>query len=186
MKRLRNGLPIERFLLKVEMSMEGCWFWRGDVLANGYGYFWPGRRPMYAHRFAYIAFVADIPDDYTIDHLCRNTICVRPSHLEAVTPAVNSQRGLSQVHPVVVAAANRFCRRGHWMDTATTYNDVRGYARCRQCNAERNRTGRPRGRPRSDNFIGHPPLAGSSPPALSASGERRVGPHQPVALSEAK
>lgn len=42
------------------------------------------------------------------------------------------------------------------------------------------------GHRKSDNFIGHPPLPEVQPPALSASGKRRVAPQQPVALSEAK
>jgi len=39
--------------------------------------------------------------------------------------------------PVIVAAAYRHCRNGHWMDTANTYNDRAGYTRCRRCRARR-------------------------------------------------
>jgi hypothetical protein len=34
-----------------------------------------------------------IPDGLVIDHLCRVSLCVNPDHLEAVTEAVNVQRG---------------------------------------------------------------------------------------------
>jgi hypothetical protein len=35
----------------------------------------------------------EIPDGLMLDHLCRNTACVNPSHLEPVTNSVNVQRG---------------------------------------------------------------------------------------------
>lgn len=176
-------LPIERFLLQVVVT-DGCWLWKGHLSPLGYGNFWPGSRAMLAHRFAYIAFVGEIPDDYTIDHLCRTRNCVRPSHLDAVPHIVNVQRGLNQVHPVKVSAANRYCRRGHWLDEANTYNDRAGSTRCRQCHAERKRTGRPRGRPKSDIYRA-PSLADAGPPASTGS-ERGLRPPSARVLSEAQ
>ena len=35
-----------------------------------------------------------IPAGMVIDHLCRNRNCVRPDHLEVVTPAQNTRRGV--------------------------------------------------------------------------------------------
>jgi HNH endonuclease len=37
------------------------------------------------HRFAWELLNGPIPDGPTIDHLCRNTLCVKPAHLEVVT-----------------------------------------------------------------------------------------------------
>lgn len=77
-----------------------CWQWNGPT--NGrYGMLylpsWTGRHGVYAHRASYELFVADIPDVLEIDHLCRNTLCVNPEHLEPVTPRVNKLRALSAI-----------------------------------------------------------------------------------------
>jgi len=45
-----------------------------------------------AHRLMYRQEIGPIPDGLWLDHLCRNTRCIRPDHLEPVTPAVNRQR----------------------------------------------------------------------------------------------
>lgn len=47
----------------------------------------------WAHRVFYEVFVGKIPDGLVIDHVCRNTWCVNPKHLEAVTQSVNLMRG---------------------------------------------------------------------------------------------
>ncbi|MDO8389701.1 MAG: HNH endonuclease signature motif containing protein [Actinomycetota bacterium] len=47
---------------------------------------------MGAHRFAYAAFVGDIPEGMEIDHTCRDRGCVNPEHLELVTRQVNLSR----------------------------------------------------------------------------------------------
>lgn len=131
--------------------LTGCWIWQGGSIpspSGPYGMFhWNGKQG-YAHRFAYEVWRGPVPAGKTVDHRCENTICCNPFHLEAVTHIVNVWRGRATRHPVIVAAANRHCANGHWMDEAATYHDSTGATRCRRCAAERKRTGRPRGRPR--------------------------------------
>lgn len=51
--------------------------------------------------------VGPIPTGHHIDHLCRMTRCIRPSHLEAVTPTENARRGRGTKLTVEIAEAVR-------------------------------------------------------------------------------
>ena len=77
----------------------GCWLWCGYVAANGYGYIRiEARRPdrprrsECAHRVSYRAWRGDIPIGLDLDHLCCQTVCVNPAHLEPVTRGENNRR----------------------------------------------------------------------------------------------
>ena len=131
----KRALPVqERFEAKI-IKGGGCWLWRGAHLTNGYCAFSvklaDGRwRHTTAHRVAYELYVGKIPAGFWIDHLCRNHGCVNPSHLEAVTPKVNTSRGQS---PSTVLRRLGICGQGHQMTEANTYERPSGKRECRQC-----------------------------------------------------
>lgn len=86
-----------------------CWRWTGwhDGGHPRYGRMRFGSRHERAHRVAFRDFNNRIPEGWVVDHLCRNTICVNPNHLEAVEQPENVRRGR-------VALSNREeCRNGH-------------------------------------------------------------------------
>lgn len=121
----------DRFLRFVERQ-EGCWVWKG---AKGggrdrprYGVFGVGGKLKYAHRVSHQIFKGPIPHGKEIDHLCRNTFCVNPSHLEIVTAEENKLR-----------AKVSSCKRGHPFDEANTWYEKNGCRHCRKCHADNER-----------------------------------------------
>lgn len=89
--------PQERIARGIVVLNSGCWEWQGWRDREGYGYLSYCGRRMRAHRLSYEAFVGDIPAGLVIDHLCRNTSCVNPEHLEPVTNRENIKRGTSPI-----------------------------------------------------------------------------------------
>lgn len=90
--------PSERFWALIDKTAD-CWNWMGAPNnrdeGTRYGRFTISYKPhrrMLAHRFAYEELVGPIPDGMELDHLCRNTACVRPDHLEPVTAHENRRR----------------------------------------------------------------------------------------------
>lgn len=83
-------------------QVTGCWNWTGARNGGGYGQVTTrtsatksGLSSAKAHRLFYEALRGHIPAGLVIDHLCRNTSCVNPAHLEPVITAVNTRRGKS-------------------------------------------------------------------------------------------
>lgn len=90
---------------------EGCWLWQGSIGNHGYGIY--GKPQVLAHRRAYEVLVAEIPAGKTLDHLCRNRLCVNPEHLEPVSLVENVMRGES---PPARNARKTHCPHGHLLD----------------------------------------------------------------------
>lgn len=126
----------ERFAAKVEIAADGCWNWTGNRSAKGYGNFYADRDRgvVRAHRWAYEHFVGPIPAGLTIDHLCRNTSCVNPAHLEAVSSGVNTLRGDAAS---ARNARKTRCVRDHEFAPENTRIDHKGGRVCVQCKRER-------------------------------------------------
>jgi hypothetical protein len=73
----------------------GCWIWLRAVRdgTGGYGAAYRNGRRVSAHAMYYEDARGPVPNGCELDHLCRNTLCVNPDHLEPVPHAVNVQRG---------------------------------------------------------------------------------------------
>lgn len=82
----------------------------------------------------YEGLVGPIPDGFTLDHLCRNTSCANPAHLEPVTHEENVKRGRSGEGQ----ALRTHCPQGHEYTDDNTYQHG-GRRFCRACHRERNR-----------------------------------------------
>jgi hypothetical protein len=70
-----------------------CWIWQRSQVGNtGYGKLDHEGKTYRAHRFYYQQEHGPIPDGLELDHLCRQTACVNPDHLDAVSQKVNIRR----------------------------------------------------------------------------------------------
>ena len=111
MKRgtIRRITPEDRFWANVTVT-DGCWIWAKTDSGRSlqYGSLRVNGHKVLAHRFAYDLLVGPIPDGLTIDHLCRNTACVNPQHLEPVTLAENISRA-----PQREVIPAEYCKDGH-------------------------------------------------------------------------
>lgn len=119
---------------------DGCWLWIGYRDPNGYGRITDGDRKVHqAHRVLYELIVGPIPEGLVLDHLCRNTGCVNPGHLEPVTDVENIQRGFNHY------LTKTHCPSGHpYRGTNLGRMNASGSRRCLTCHRENERKRRDR------------------------------------------
>lgn len=101
-----------------------CWHWLRSE-GSAYGRFETRAGQEAAHRVAWKELGRPIQDEEFLDHLCRNTKCVNPAHLEIVTHAENVRRGLQ--------ANKTHCNHGHPLDGANIIYRKRGESRIKAC-----------------------------------------------------
>jgi len=120
-----------RFWAKVSLpDGNGCMLWLGSRNAAGYGRLSVGNTVKRAHRVSCELAYGPIPDGLVVDHLCRVPACVAPRHLEAVTHAENTLRGMG---PTAINANKTHCNKGHEFTPENMYKRPDGERRCRAC-----------------------------------------------------
>ena len=86
----------QRLLQKIIIDGNNCWNWTGERHGKGYGrievYKNGSRHRLSTHRLIFRITNGSLENDYVIDHLCSNRLCINPDHLEAVSMEVNSAR----------------------------------------------------------------------------------------------
>jgi hypothetical protein len=100
---LTNETPEDRFKRNVKIDEKtGCWNWYGagsgksydrESGTGGYGQLRIHGESWMAHRWSYSQkHKIKLTSEDTLDHLCRNTRCVNPDHLEKVSLTENVKR----------------------------------------------------------------------------------------------
>ena len=131
-----NDLQWERLWSRVDASGD-CWEWTGSQ-GRGYARFAfkvdGFTRAVTVHRAVWEQLVGPIPDGMQLDHLCRVRHCVKPDHIEVVTPRENLVRSYATLAGRNSRATH--CPQGHPYDDANTsyYKSAR---RCLACHRER-------------------------------------------------
>lgn len=117
------------------VDSNGCWVWLLSKNKQGYGKLSIKDQPVRAHRYYYEQYKGEIPTGLVVDHICRNTSCVNPDHLEAVTYKENVLRGDS---PPSKNAKKTHCKWGHAFVAENLVKGV-GSRKCLACLNRRSR-----------------------------------------------
>lgn len=109
---------------------EKCWEWKSCKNKAGYGKLGAGKNnSLYAHRFSYELHKGVLEKDKHIHHICGNTSCVNPEHLEQLSSKQHTLKGNSFCG---IEARQTHCKHGHefTLDNIWTYN---GHRKCKKC-----------------------------------------------------
>ncbi len=133
---ISTASDLDRFVQKIDFTdHKPCWQWTGASIqgrrSGRYGVLRFRKSLPLAHRVSYLALVGSIPEGLTIDHLCRNSLCVNPDHLEPVTMRENILRGDSAC---AKNARKTHCPRGHLLPTLSKVSaNGKRRRRCAPC-----------------------------------------------------
>lgn len=116
-----------------------CWIWKASTSPGpksgkwAYGILYFKGRMCMAHRVAYELYRGPIPEGRQLDHLCRNTLCINPWHLDPVSAEENINRGRR------FESEKTHCPEGHPLAGENLYLKKNGWRECRICRREQYR-----------------------------------------------
>jgi HNH endonuclease len=134
---LTEAAIIQRFWARVVRG-EGCWGWTGWLRKAD-------QRPIYRARYAYVwsyeLTIGPVPPGYICHHVCENSQCVNPYHIQLMTQGEHLKlHGNTGDH---YQAHKLRCPQGHPYDDANTYvyhrKDGGVERHCRLCRSDAKR-----------------------------------------------
>lgn len=93
-------------------GIDSCWEWQAARDSNGYGRFGKSQR---THRLVLEMAGVDIPKGSHVHHVCENTSCCNPLHLEVMAHSEHA-RMTALRKPVRLV-----CSHGHWVIGENVY-----------------------------------------------------------------
>ena len=132
-----DNLPLDtwsRFLRNCLALDNGCVQWTGGTNGTGYGMFYSNGSRTLAHRQSYIWATGTDISGLDLHHICGNTLCVNPAHLE---PLPHRNHVLLAVDPKAARTLPKDrCIRGHLLDSANIRFNKSGERYCIACKNE--------------------------------------------------
>jgi hypothetical protein len=138
---------VERFKLrfsKLTKTHDGCIFWDGAKMMQGYGTISKNKIRYLAHRVSYTVFKKTILDGLVLDHKCSNRLCVNPEHLQETTIRRNIDLAFER-NPELkkgnkgqsLLLSRGFCKHGHIISSLDDlYNNPwkgKNNRKCKKC-----------------------------------------------------
>lgn len=99
-RALEDGTPTEVLDIiraKCIVTDTGCWQWQGRF-SDGYATARVGKRDMGVHRLSLEASLGQPLGDQPAHHMCANSMCVNPEHLQPVTHRENTAEMLARTY----------------------------------------------------------------------------------------
>jgi hypothetical protein len=133
----KGSKPTDRILAWCTVTDDGCWVWQGCTRDRKwrYGRIMHKKRSWFTHILMFTETYGPVPNGLVLDHLCRNTLCCNPTHLQAVTQFENVMRGNGLC---AINAAKTSCKSGHEFTPQNTYTYIRNGRQMRGCRICRN------------------------------------------------
>lgn len=114
----------------------GCFEWQALRNSYGYGLFNYKGKLWIAHRLALQFSGVELKEGLTVDHICRNRLCVNPAHLRQVTSKENTHAPGS-LAPAAINVKKTHCPKGHEYTPDNLTKDVK--RSCKTCHRDRAR-----------------------------------------------
>jgi hypothetical protein len=121
-------LTIEEIKDRCDCSTD-CWEWLGAKITKG-NFSYPHLGNKYVHILTFELVNGPITKGLVLDHLCKNTMCVNPKHLEEVTQQENVWRSNSTAG---INHRKTHCIRGHILDGDNLRITSNGSRQCKEC-----------------------------------------------------
>lgn len=123
------------FIVLAMNSNDLCCEWPFGISAG-----YPAYRGVYMHRYICELVNGPFPEEYVVDHLCRNILCMNPNHLEAITTGENTRRGMLGKTLRRIRRSKTHCKRGHkWTADNTYWVSGKDQRQCLECRRMRGR-----------------------------------------------
>lgn len=110
---IRNWRTIGELIANnTRVDEDGCWEWLRALSHRNthrlqYGQVWVNGRCRSAHRVIFEALRGPVGEGRQLHHVCGNTRCVNPQHLQSVTPAEHVRENVGS------CATRTHCPQGH-------------------------------------------------------------------------
>jgi len=134
MMKYRMKLSTEDNFWDKVLFTTDCWKWLASKTKTGYGRFRSGKECIPSHRFSFELYKGKVPEGLEINHICNNTSCVNPSHLEAITHQENCLKG--DVGNNNQNSRKTHCQKGHPITGDNLYMLPDGRRQCVICKRE--------------------------------------------------
>lgn len=111
---------------------DACWVWTGRTEEYSRAVMYQANvdnvgkgKTVKAYRYSYVRYVGEIPEGWTIDHLCNNPNCTKPEHLDPCPWAENESRKWER---------KTHCKYGHeYKPENRIYYEATNSSICKDC-----------------------------------------------------